>query len=162
MFPIILHLMTSPFLRFRIITSQLIEDLSFYLSTVEELTFLAPEEFKSTLLLILEAISQNPAILVPETSSTLQHLLPTILNLLQSSNGDTRFLCLKIFIDVLSEFLSHPNLYSVRAILRSWLLTTHRHQESPLQPNRLMKLSQNCYPISSKFCVMKIPFHLLG
>jgi hypothetical protein len=58
LFPIILHLMTSPFIRVKIFTAHLVEDLSFYLANIEELTFLAPEDFKSTLLLILEAISQ--------------------------------------------------------------------------------------------------------
>jgi hypothetical protein len=50
--------MTSPFIRVKIFTAHLIEDLAFYLANIEELTFLAPEDFKSTLLLILEAISQ--------------------------------------------------------------------------------------------------------
>lgn len=57
-FPVILHLMTSPFLRHRIFTAQLIQELSFYLAEIENLSFLPPDDFKSILLLILEAISQ--------------------------------------------------------------------------------------------------------
>ena len=58
LFPIVLHLMTSPVFRTRMFSQPLIKELSFYLSQMEELTALAPEELKSTLLLVLEAISQ--------------------------------------------------------------------------------------------------------
>jgi serine/threonine-protein kinase ULK4 len=121
-FPIILHLMTSPFLRYKIFTPELIADLSYYLTTVEELKFLSYDDFKGTLLLVLEAISQNPALLVPQHEHVIQHLLPSLISLLKSESGDTRFLCLKIFIDVLTEFMSQPGLYSVCYLLLYFVL----------------------------------------
>lgn len=117
-FPIILHLMTSPILRYKIFTADLIADLSYYLTTVEDLSFLTYDDFKGTLLLVLEAISQNPALLAPQHEHVILHLLPSLISLLKSESGDTRFLSLKIFIDVLSEFMSQPSLYSVCLIIK--------------------------------------------
>lgn len=56
--PIVLHAMTTPYFRNRMINRHLLEDLAFFTSQVEELPFIAQDEFKTALLLILEVVSQ--------------------------------------------------------------------------------------------------------
>lgn len=41
------------------------------------------------------------------------NLLPSLIVLLQSPNGDTRFLALKIFTDIIGDFLKQPSIYNV-------------------------------------------------
>ncbi len=114
LFPIIVHLMTVPLLRLHAFSPQFVEDLSYFLTHAESLVFLAHDEFQSHLLLILEAISQNPSAISSQQSSVILHLLPALLGILfKSENGDTRFLCLKIFIDVISELYGQPVVQSL-------------------------------------------------
>ncbi|PRP89093.1 hypothetical protein PROFUN_01813 [Planoprotostelium fungivorum] len=153
--PIVLHLMTSSIFRGRILNTQLITELSFYLTNIEELNFLTPDELKNTTLLILEAISQNHTILVEHHPDIIMNILPPLVVLMRTNNGDTRFLCLKIFIDMISEFLSNSTIYNpstpdvivtrqLNDIITKQLLPNYKHiltDEDPIPPFGLKLLN---------------------
>lgn len=167
MFPIVLHLMTSPFLRSKMLNQKLIEDISFFLNhmgtrfcssdtfphslpspffSIEDLTFLSNEDdFKSTILLIAEAISQNTSIVVEHHVLLVTHLLPALVRRLFTSplnttsapntttasevntSPDIRFLSLKISIDLFTElFNPHHSIYNV-SLFTSELSFTSTH-----------------------------------
>eukprot|EP01116_Phalansterium_solitarium_P006147 TRINITY_DN18452_c0_g1_i1.p1 TRINITY_DN18452_c0_g1~~TRINITY_DN18452_c0_g1_i1.p1 ORF type:complete len:1283 (+),score=487.38 TRINITY_DN18452_c0_g1_i1:196-4044(+) len=115
LFPIVLQVMVygSSQMRALIFNQQLITDLSFYLLQIEDLTFIPADDFKAPLLSMMEAIPQNPSLLGGQATHLISHLLKALLSLLQSEAGDVRFLSLKILIDMLSELLSLPTVYSI-------------------------------------------------
>eukprot|EP01119_Soliformovum_irregulare_P021022 TRINITY_DN6904_c0_g1_i1.p1 TRINITY_DN6904_c0_g1~~TRINITY_DN6904_c0_g1_i1.p1 ORF type:complete len:1184 (+),score=269.21 TRINITY_DN6904_c0_g1_i1:793-4344(+) len=112
--PIVLHLITSSYFRSAVLTQSVIEDLSYFVTQVEELKFLAIEDLKSPLLNILEAIATNFTSLGEVQHIFISTLLPALFSLLQSSSGDTRFLALSIFTDILTYLLDNPLLYNMQ------------------------------------------------
>eukprot|EP01059_Diplonema_ambulator_P036517 TRINITY_DN9115_c0_g1_i3.p1 TRINITY_DN9115_c0_g1~~TRINITY_DN9115_c0_g1_i3.p1 ORF type:complete len:1157 (+),score=377.92 TRINITY_DN9115_c0_g1_i3:339-3809(+) len=57
------------------------------------------------LLLMAEAMSQDMVSMKKHAQEVVKNLLPVLTNLLESRHGDTRFMSLKIFIDVLVPYL---------------------------------------------------------
>jgi len=57
-------------------------------------------------LLICEGFSTNTKALITFHDSILQYLLPALLGKLASESTDTRCLCLKIFTDIIVQYLN--------------------------------------------------------
>eukprot|EP00741_Cyanophora_paradoxa_P004814 tig00000829_g4671.t1 len=123
---ILLHVMTSPTFRTRAVNSTLLQDLSLCLSHVEVVASVVLPDFKRIVLLIVEALSQHAAVLVAHQDAVLSHLLPTLCSLLDSENGDTRFLCLKMLSDVLVLYINHSNLYDPSSREASMVTATRK------------------------------------
>eukprot|EP00898_Chlorokybus_atmophyticus_P000048 jgi/Chlat1/1043/Chrsp110S01535 len=113
MFPIVLHMVTSTLFRLRAVTAQLISDLAWCLEKAETTgSFPGQADYRLTLMNIVEAISQQPAVLLSQSDAIVARLLPELATLLGSSDsGDTRFLCLKMSCDVLTLFVTETSLY---------------------------------------------------
>eukprot|EP00743_Colponemidia_sp_Colp-15_P010085 GILK01011076.1.p1 GENE.GILK01011076.1~~GILK01011076.1.p1 ORF type:complete len:1302 (+),score=266.67 GILK01011076.1:471-3908(+) len=117
--PVLLHLLTNSSFKSKIVSAQLVKHVSVFLEQAEKSSFSAQPESKRVLLLIVESISQNATALLSQYDSFVQFLLPTLLSLLHSDSGDTRFLCLKMFTDILIQFLNDPNVYEPTATPRN-------------------------------------------
>ena len=57
--------------------------------------------------------AQDPAVLKQHHQAVINTLLLALSGLLGSANGDTRFLCLKMFIDILFHFINDRDFYQV-------------------------------------------------
>ncbi|BBN03345.1 serine/threonine-protein kinase ULK4 [Marchantia polymorpha subsp. ruderalis] len=106
LFPVVLHLFNSPTLRSRLVNEQVIKQLVGALKQVETLSFQGHDEFQSTLLQIIEVLSQQSSVVLKYPDTFIAQVLPSLSQLYKSNtDGDMRFLCFKIFFDILMLYL---------------------------------------------------------
>ncbi|CAM6127262.1 unnamed protein product [Calypogeia fissa] len=106
LFPVVLHLFNSPTFRSRLISEQVMKQLVGSLKQVEKLSFQGQTEFLSTLLQIIEVLSQQSTVVLGYPDIFIAQMLPSLALLYKTnSDGDTRFLCFKIFFDILVLYL---------------------------------------------------------
>eukprot|EP01063_Lacrimia_lanifica_P003565 TRINITY_DN11905_c0_g2_i1.p1 TRINITY_DN11905_c0_g2~~TRINITY_DN11905_c0_g2_i1.p1 ORF type:complete len:1370 (+),score=549.00 TRINITY_DN11905_c0_g2_i1:155-4264(+) len=101
---IVLHMLTAQSIRGSVIQPSLIQTISACLALAEP-TSDRDGSVMSQLLLMSEAMSQDAAAMRRFQQDVVKHLLPVLTQLLDSKHGDTRFISLKIFIDVLVPYL---------------------------------------------------------
>ncbi|KAF0985137.1 hypothetical protein FDP41_000176 [Naegleria fowleri] len=107
----VLLVMTTPSLSERLITENIIIQLSKLLNQIGSKAGL--EESSNTVLLVIEALSRQP--MTPSYHKVVvSSLLPSLVEMLNNTNGDVRFLCLKIFTDILVQFLNDKNVYNLQ------------------------------------------------
>ena len=71
----------------------------------------ANEEFQRVLILILESLSSNPKALCGNAEVLFSHLLPELLAQQRNSLSQVRFMCLKIFSDILITVLTDESVF---------------------------------------------------
>lgn len=110
---IMFHLTSSTLLReaSTVESPEFVNQLAGFIPYIELLTSLGAisGEYRHVVFSVLESISQPASKLVAISVAevVIANLFPSLLSLLKSSeNGDTRFLALKIFSDILIEYLS--------------------------------------------------------
>eukprot|EP00659_Diplonema_papillatum_P006532 gene6532-9978_t len=101
---IVLHMLTTHSIRSSVISAGLLHSVSQCLQAAEP-TSGNEESSMQPLLLMAEAMSQDASSMKRLQKDVIKYLLPVLTGLLESSYGDTRFVSLKIFIDVLVPFL---------------------------------------------------------
>jgi serine/threonine-protein kinase ULK4 len=69
------------------------------------------EEFQRVLILILESLSSNPKALSSNAEVIFNNLLPELLVQQRNSISQTRFMCLKVFSDILITMLTDESVY---------------------------------------------------
>lgn len=112
-FIIVLDLMNSQIFKSRIISTEFVVISSKLLELMEKATYTGCEEFMNILLLIIECLSGVHKCLFEGNEIILQHLLPKLLNLLNHESTNFRFLSLKIFADIATQYLSEVTIYDV-------------------------------------------------
>ncbi|KAL9648682.1 hypothetical protein ABK040_016309 [Willaertia magna] len=105
-----LLIMATPSLCERMINESVLVDLSKLLTLFGSRQGM--EEESNTILLIIEALSRQPTTSVYH-KVVVNSLLPSLLDMLGNMNGNVRFLCLKIFTDILVQFLNERNIYNI-------------------------------------------------
>mmetsp|Transcript_73167 Transcript_73167/g.128920 ORF Transcript_73167/g.128920 Transcript_73167/m.128920 type:complete len:1302 (-) Transcript_73167:67-3972(-) len=108
---IVVHVLTTPSIRAVITTNAIFDWLARCLKAIESHSFPAQDETKRNLFAIVEALSQDGAVVQRHYQALINNLLPALSQLLGSANGDTRFLCLKMFIDILCHYLNDTDFY---------------------------------------------------
>ena len=108
-FEVLVHLVTSPHFRARLGTAEVLAKLGELLPSVTRLP--PTDKFKQQLLSVVEAFTQHPATLVREWRAVLTSLCPALAALLSAHDGDTRFLALKLFCDIIALYVNEPSLY---------------------------------------------------
>lgn len=117
---IVLHLVTSPVFRPRIVCVDFIQNLATLLSHVKSIETgetnieaanadkgsITASEFVNTSMSVLEGLSQHPVILAEYSQVILEKILPTLAALIGSQNGDTRAQSLRLFTEIASAYLS--------------------------------------------------------
>jgi hypothetical protein len=73
--------------------------------------FPTADEFINLLLQIFESISTNEKVVINHHESIISYLLPALLHKLQSTSADIRFLALKIFTDIIIQYLNNQSIY---------------------------------------------------
>jgi serine/threonine-protein kinase ULK4 len=110
---IILDLMNSQIFKSRIISLEFISTLSKLLELTEGTNFTGSDEFLNVILLIIECLSSVHKCLFEGHEPILQYLLPRLLSLLDHKSTNFRFLSLKIFADITTQYLSDTSIYDV-------------------------------------------------
>ncbi|KAI5081191.1 hypothetical protein GOP47_0004374 [Adiantum capillus-veneris] len=106
LFSVTLQLFESPVFREKTVNGQVLKQLAGFLSSLQVASFQGLEDFQSTLLRIFEVFGQQSSIPLGFPEVFLREVLPSLAILYRkNSSGDTRFLCLKIFFDVLVVYL---------------------------------------------------------
>eukprot|EP01012_Entosiphon_sulcatum_P034139 TRINITY_DN43244_c0_g1_i1.p1 TRINITY_DN43244_c0_g1~~TRINITY_DN43244_c0_g1_i1.p1 ORF type:complete len:1236 (-),score=180.50 TRINITY_DN43244_c0_g1_i1:7-3477(-) len=98
------HVLTTQTIRLAVCSNTLFQWLARCLVATEAAQVQEREEIRRQLLAVMEAISQDAHVVAPHHVSILANVLPALATLLEGGNGDTRFLCLKMSIDILSHF----------------------------------------------------------
>lgn len=110
---IILDLMNSQIFKTRIISLDFILTISKFLELTENAKFEGIEEFLDVVLKIVECLSSVHKCLFDGNEPILQNLLPRLLNNLSHKSTNFRFLSLKIFADIATQYLSDSSIYDV-------------------------------------------------
>ncbi|GFR42705.1 hypothetical protein Agub_g3628 [Astrephomene gubernaculifera] len=134
LFPVLLHLITSPHFRSAVVSGQLVADLASWLTITAGPAAIgtmsgsaAPgvasssgsaganlmADFKSTLMHVLEAFCQQGELVLQHYTAVLNSLLPALCGVVsaEGEGGDTRFFCLRMVSDVLQTLLLDEELY---------------------------------------------------
>ncbi|KAL3634568.1 hypothetical protein CASFOL_021622 [Castilleja foliolosa] len=105
-FPVVLHLLGSSSFKNSVVTSQVLQ-LVANLLKMAELPFQGRDDFQITLLRVFESISEEPTSVNNHPIIFIRQVLPSLTALYKGNkDGDARFLCLKIFFDVMVLFLT--------------------------------------------------------
>ncbi|XP_042022786.1 serine/threonine-protein kinase RUNKEL-like [Salvia splendens] len=105
-FPVVLHLLGSSSFRNSVITPQVLLLVANLLKLTES-PFQGRDDFQITLLRVLESISEESTAINGNPVVFICQILPSLAALYKGNkDGDARFLCLKIFFDVMVLFLS--------------------------------------------------------
>ncbi|EPS71184.1 hypothetical protein M569_03574, partial [Genlisea aurea] len=108
LFPAILHLLGSSLFKHLIVTPQILQLVATLLK-LTELPFQGRDDFQITLLRVLESIAEEMAVISSNPTIFICQILPSLATLYKGNkDGDARFLCLKIFFDVMVLFLTEP------------------------------------------------------
>ncbi|KAL8462481.1 hypothetical protein ACS0TY_033492 [Phlomoides rotata] len=106
LFPVVLHLLGSASFKNSVVTPQVLQLVADLLKS-SEMPFQGRDDFQITLLRILESISEEPTVINNNPIIFIHQVLPGLSALYKGNkDGDARFLCLKIFFDVMVLLLS--------------------------------------------------------
>ncbi|CAA2968847.1 serine threonine- kinase RUNKEL [Olea europaea subsp. europaea] len=106
LFPVVLHLLGSVSFKHLVVTQQVVQHLANLLKLAES-PFQGRDDFQITLLRVLESATEEPAAVNDNPNSFICQILPSLAVLYKGNkDGDARFLCLKIFFDVMIIFLN--------------------------------------------------------
>ncbi|KAK3707960.1 hypothetical protein QZH41_001715 [Actinostola sp. cb2023] len=114
--PIILHLITSHVFRSLIVTDSFLSNTGTLLGYVKSIDCgdtnvgtaagpTAAEDLTYVVLSVVECITQHPPLLLEYAVPISDHILPVLIELVQSANGNTRVLCFRLFSEIISEKL---------------------------------------------------------
>ncbi|KAG9457566.1 hypothetical protein H6P81_002074 [Aristolochia fimbriata] len=109
LFPVILHLIGSSLFKHRVVTGQVLQQLTTLIKLLES-PFQGRDDFQITLLRILESITEEPSFVLDDPHIFISQILPRLAVLYKGNkDGDARFLCLKILFDVIVVFLNETH-----------------------------------------------------
>ncbi|KAJ1414266.1 Serine/threonine-protein kinase, active site [Sesbania bispinosa] len=108
LFPVVLHLLGSSTFKHKVVTLQVLRQLANLIKLVET-PFQGRDDFQITLLRILESLTEESTVILGNPDIFIREILPSLTVLYKGNkDGDARFLCLKIFFDVMIILLSEP------------------------------------------------------
>ena len=106
-FPALLHLLTSAVMRSSVVSERMLQMVSLFLVKVELLSFPGQRELWQCVLNVLEALSQQYDTLSLYSDEMVGRILPAVCQLMTcGKSGDTRFLCARLFCDMVLFYLS--------------------------------------------------------
>ncbi|KAD2034903.1 hypothetical protein E3N88_41985 [Mikania micrantha] len=110
LFPVVLNLLGSSSFKRRMVDSQILQQLKILIKLVES-PFQGRDDFLLTLLRVLEAITEEASVIENNHTTFVNEILPSLSVVCKGSkDGDARFLCLKIWFEVVVNMLNEaPN-----------------------------------------------------
>ena len=110
---ILLDLQQAQFIKNKIVKREFIYNLAAYIDNVEYNSFQGSEEFLNALFLIVEGLSSNQKILIQMSEPILKYLLIVLIKKIKSDSANIRFLSLKIFTDIIIQYLNDDSIYQI-------------------------------------------------
>ncbi|CAH9076090.1 unnamed protein product [Cuscuta epithymum] len=106
-FPVVLHLLGCSLLKQKVASHQVIQQLANLMRLMES-PFQGRDDFQITLLRILESIAEETSVIKESCNIFTSEVLPSLCVLYKgnSKDGDARFLCLKVFFDLMVTLLN--------------------------------------------------------
>ncbi|KAI7731075.1 hypothetical protein M8C21_027061 [Ambrosia artemisiifolia] len=106
LFLVVLNLLCSSSFKRRVVDSQILQQLKVLIKLVES-PFQGRDDFLLTLLRVLEAITEEGSIIEENHTTFVIEILPSLSVICKGSkDGDARFLCLKIWFEVVVNMLN--------------------------------------------------------
>ena len=109
---IILDLMAASTLKQRLVNAPFIQSIATLIDNTEIFAFQGAEEFLNALLLIVENMSSQQKVLLQMSESVVSVMLPVLLVKTKSESADIRFLSLKIFTDIIIQYINDDSIYN--------------------------------------------------
>ncbi|XP_022144479.1 serine/threonine-protein kinase RUNKEL-like [Momordica charantia] len=110
LFPVVLHLLGSLTFKRKIVSPQVLQQLSDLIRHIET-PFQGRDDFQITLLRVIESITEEFSVILENPDIFVHKILPSLAVLYRGNkDGDARFLCLKILFDVMVIFLNEPSI----------------------------------------------------
>nr|GMD06124.1 serine/threonine-protein kinase RUNKEL [Ipomoea batatas] len=105
-FPVVLHLLGCSLLKQRVASHQVIQQLANLMKLMES-PFQGRDDFQITLLRILESVAEEMSVIKESSNIFTCQILPSLSVLYKGNkDGDARFLCLKVFFDLMVTLLN--------------------------------------------------------
>uniref|UniRef100_A0A1J3JA14 non-specific serine/threonine protein kinase n=1 Tax=Noccaea caerulescens TaxID=107243 RepID=A0A1J3JA14_NOCCA len=106
LFPVVLHLLGSSSFKNKMVTPQVLRQLA-NLTKLVEATFQGRDDFRITLLQVLESITEDAPLVTQNAEIIIREILPSLAAIYnENKDGDARFLCLKIWFDSMTILLT--------------------------------------------------------
>jgi len=86
------------------------------LDKTEAKTFVGSDEFINILLAIVENITGNQKILINYALPIIRYIMPVLLSKFWSESNDVKFMSLKIFTDIMNQFLQDPSIFDLECL----------------------------------------------
>lgn len=115
---ILLALNNTQVIKARIASPAFIHSIATLLNATQSYSFPGGEEFINALLLIAEGMGSNQKSFGILAESILNHLLPALLQKMNSDTNDIRFLSLKVFSDFVGVILRDESIYRTQSEIR--------------------------------------------
>ncbi|XP_020596014.1 serine/threonine-protein kinase RUNKEL [Phalaenopsis equestris] len=137
LFPSVLNLLGSLSFKHRVVSNHVLFQLA-NIGKLLESPFQGRDDFQITLLQILEAVTEEPSVILNNPQIFTGRILPGLATLYKGNkDGDARFLCLKILFDVMMVILSDTSdvlKNDDEQVLKALNVISHEHF-LPLYPN---------------------------
>lgn len=108
---LLLVAVTSQLMKTRIVNEHFLETISNILNISEPSLFFGADEFTNAVLAIVESISGNQKSLFNNSIPVIQHVLPALMSKLRSENNDVKFMSLKVFTDIVIQYIGDENIF---------------------------------------------------
>lgn len=107
----IFDLLKSQLFKNKIISKELIVLIGMVLENTEGLESETVNEIRNYTLLILEKLCTNVKAIIIHNKAIVEYILPCLITRIQSSDPETKFLCLKSFTDLITQYLGDDKIY---------------------------------------------------
>ena len=106
----------SGLMKNRIINEHFLSVIANILKSCEVTMFQGADEFVNAVLAIVESFSANQKSLMNNTIPTLEYILPALIKNLRSESNDVKFLSLKIFIDIIIQYINDNSIFDLQKL----------------------------------------------
>ncbi|CAI2363171.1 unnamed protein product [Moneuplotes crassus] len=110
---LLLNVATNQLMKARIISEEFLESIARLLNSCEPNLFVGADEMTNAILTIMETISGNQKTLANNSISIVQHILPALMEKLKSKCNEVKFIALKVFNEIILQYLYDENIYDV-------------------------------------------------
>lgn len=113
---LLLNATTSQLMKTRIVSEAFLESIASLLNACEASLFPGADEFTNAILAIIESVSGNQKTLFSHSIPIVQHILPALMEKLRSDSNEVKFMSLKVFNDIIVQFLYDETIFDVRKL----------------------------------------------
>ncbi|XP_023735102.1 serine/threonine-protein kinase RUNKEL [Lactuca sativa] len=160
LFSVVLNLLGSSSFKHKVVNAEVLQQLKILIKLVES-PFQGRDDFQITLLRVLETVTEEASFIEENHSGFVHEILPSLSIVCKASkDGDARFLCLKIWFEVVVSLLNESSSSHDNNGKREELKQICHHHFLPLYP-QLME-DEDPIPIyAQKLVEMLVEFKII-